>query len=226
MLERRVVECMALFNSNSTYRKTQKSKLIQKLSLQHVDLQEPYVALVDMGMIWRMATPTAEDRQAQDGTPYKWSDYVQKVSSIIFARHGDADRIICVIDLYDATYSTEILNQQFQSVFTDDQSPQETNLYNSTLPDMPDIEITETGVLKLLHNLKPYKAQGPENIHPRILKELAVEIAPSLTLIFRKSYETGEVSTDWLKANVSPIFKHGHKYLASNYRPISLTCIN
>ena len=72
---------------------------------------------------------------------------------------------------------------------------------------------------------KTAKAQGPDNIHPRILKELAVEIAPSLTLIFRKSYETGEVPTDWLKANVSPIFKNGQKYLASNYRPISLTCI-
>ena len=33
---------------------------MQKLSLQPVDLQEPYIALIDMGMIWRMATPTAE----------------------------------------------------------------------------------------------------------------------------------------------------------------------
>ena len=28
------------------------------------------------------------------------------MSSIILARHGDADRIICVIDPYDAAYST------------------------------------------------------------------------------------------------------------------------
>ncbi|CAL8328789.1 unnamed protein product [Merluccius merluccius] len=61
-----------------------------------------------MGMIWRMATPSAEDRQTQDGTPYKWSDYVHKVSSIIHhARHGDADCIICVNDPYDAAYSTK-----------------------------------------------------------------------------------------------------------------------
>ena len=107
LLEHHVVEeCVALFNSNGTYRKTQKSKLIQKLPMQSVDLQEPYIALIDMGMIWRMATPSAEDRQTQDGTPYKWSDYVHKVSSIILARHGDADRIICVNDPYDAAYST------------------------------------------------------------------------------------------------------------------------
>ena len=91
LLEHRVVEeCMTLFNSNDTYRKTQKSKLIQKLFLQCVDLQESYVAVVDMDMIWCMATPTAEDRQTEDGTPYNWSDYVDKVSSIILARHGDA----------------------------------------------------------------------------------------------------------------------------------------
>jgi len=54
-----------------------------------------------------MATPSAEDRQTQDGTPYKWSDYVHNVSSIIFARHGDADRIICVNDPYGAPYSTK-----------------------------------------------------------------------------------------------------------------------
>ena len=108
LLEHRVVEeCMALFNYNGIYRKTQKSKLIQKLSLQDVDLQEPYVTLVDMGMFWRVATPTAEDRQTEDGTPYKWSDYVHNVSSIIFARHGDADRIICVNGPNHAPYSTK-----------------------------------------------------------------------------------------------------------------------
>ena len=64
----RVDESIALFNSTGTYRKTQTSKLIHMLSLQSVDLQEPYVALVDMGMIWSIATPTAEDLQTTNGT--------------------------------------------------------------------------------------------------------------------------------------------------------------
>ena len=79
-------------NSNGTYRKRQKSKLIQKFSFQPVDLQEPYIALIDMGKIIRH--------------PYKWSDYVQKVSSIIF-RHNNATHIICVNDPYDTAYSTK-----------------------------------------------------------------------------------------------------------------------
>ena len=77
LLEHRVIEeCVPLFNYNGTYRKTQKSKLIQKFSLQYIQLQEPYIAIVDIGMIWRMATPSAEDRHTQDGTPYELSDYV------------------------------------------------------------------------------------------------------------------------------------------------------
>ena len=71
------------------YRKTEKSKLIQKFSFHPVDLQEP---LIDMGKIIRH-------------NPYKWSDYVQKVSSIIF-RHNNATHIICVNDPYDTAYST------------------------------------------------------------------------------------------------------------------------
>ena len=108
LLEHRVVEeCMSLFNSDGIYRKTQKSKITKKFSLQSIDLHKPYVAVVDMDMIWSMAAPTAEDRQMEDGTPYNWSDYVQKVSSVIIARHGDTDRIICVNDPYDAAYSTK-----------------------------------------------------------------------------------------------------------------------
>ena len=38
-------------------------------------------------------------------------------------------------------------------------------------------------------------------------------------------FTKGEVPTDWRQANVIPIFKKGEKYLASNYRPVSLTCI-
>ena len=39
------------------------------------------------------------------------------------------------------------------------------------------------------------------------------------------SLETGEVPSDWLTANVTPIYKKGEKYKAENYRPVSLTCI-
>ncbi len=90
---------------------------------------------------------------------------------------------------------------------------------------MEDIIVTENGVRKLLSNLKPHKAAGPDQIKPRILKECATEIAPILTSLFNKSISSGTVPKEWSEANVTPVFKKGEKYKASNYRPVSLTCI-
>jgi hypothetical protein len=129
----------------------------------------------------------------------------------------------------DPIDKANILNQQFQSVFTKENplplSALSKDKLPSPYPTMPEIQVTENGILKLLQNLNPYKAAGPDNIKPIILKTLAPEIAPILTTIFIKSLESGVVPSDWRNANVSPIFKKGSRYDPSNYRPISLTCI-
>ena len=90
---------------------------------------------------------------------------------------------------------------------------------------MPDININLNGITKLLNNLRPDKAAGPDEIKPIVLRELRVEIAPVIQLIFEKSLAIGALPSDWTKANVRPIFKKGEKSDPSNYRPISLTCI-
>ena len=59
-------ECLTLFNANSTFRNAQKSRLLQKLALQPLDVNS-YVALVDMGMMWCLASPTAEEMVKSDG---------------------------------------------------------------------------------------------------------------------------------------------------------------
>ena len=58
-----------------------------------------------------------------------------------------------------------------------------------------DIEISIKGIRKLLQNLNPPKAAGLDNIPCQLLKLVAQEIAPALTLLFRKSINTGEVQT-------------------------------
>ena len=90
---------------------------------------------------------------------------------------------------------------------------------------MPDITIFVEGVEKLLVNLNPNKATGPDGISPRVLKEFAHEIAPVLTLIYQRSIDTGILPLDWKQANISPIFKKGERSKASNYRPVSLTSV-
>jgi len=46
-----------------------------------------------------------------------------------------------------------------------------------------------------------------------------------LSIIFERSWRTGEVSEDWRKANVTPVFKKGKKEDPGNCRPVSLTSI-
>ena len=93
------------------------------------------------------------------------------------------------------------------------------------IPNMAPIEIYTDGVLHLLLNLKVSKATGPDKIPCRLLKELAYQIAPALTLLYRASIIQGAVPSDWKMANIVPIFKKGSKSSPSNYRPISLTSI-
>ena len=78
-------------------------------------------------------------------------------------------------------------------------------------PIMQDITITSPGIEKLLQKLDPSKASGPDELKPRLLKELAHEISPILSLIYQKSLDTGDVPTDWRTAHVSPIYKKGSK---------------
>ena len=95
----------------------------------------------------------------------------------------------------------------------------------NSIPVMQDIEISLNGLLKLLKNPTPGKAAGPDKLKPLLLKELRDEIAPIIKVIFEKSLQIGKLPSEWVTANVMPVFKRGDKSLAANYRTISLTCI-
>ena len=120
----------------------------------------------------------------------------------------------------------DILNQQFQSVFSEKTSIsrehfiKENYINEQPHPSSPEINITCNGVRKLLESLNPYKAAGPDSIKPKILKELSSQIAPILTTIFKVSLDTSQIPQQWKTANVQPVYKKGNKHDAVNYRPI------
>ena len=82
---------------------------------------------------------------------------------------------------------------------------------------MPEIVIKTDGVEKLLRNLSPHKASGPDSLSNTILKNCATELAPVIADIFRQSLDSGSLPSDWRNANIRPVFKKGNKHTASNY---------
>ena len=66
---------------------------------------------------------------------------------------------------------------------------------------------------------------GPDEIHLRVLRELAEVVAELLSIIYQRSLLTGEVPEDWRLANVTPIYKKGCREDLGNYRPVSLTSV-
>ena len=53
-------ESLSLFNADGSMRKTAKSKLLEYFSLEPTSTTlDDYVSIIDMGMIWRLASPTA-----------------------------------------------------------------------------------------------------------------------------------------------------------------------
>ena len=93
----------------------------------------------------------------------------------------------------------ELLNSQFKQKLTKISNEDFTYIipsFHRSWPQIPDITVSEHGVLQLLNNLKTSKAAGLDGIYPQILKEAALEIALVLKCLFQKSLDTGPFPED------------------------------
>ena len=163
--------------------------------------------------------------QAKSNPKNFWK-YVQekmKINTSINALKTDSGQM-AVTDSEKA----ETLNNFFSSVFTRenlDNLPQMTKSLNLEGISLSEIRVTPMVVEAKLKNLDPSKAQGPDKIPAKILKELCKELSIPFSILFNKSLEKGRIPDDWKTADVVAIFKKGSKQDPSNYRPVSLTCV-
>ena len=94
-----------------------------------------------------------------------------------------------------------------------------------SFPHISRLQFNTTGVQKLLANINPSKAGGPDEIAGRLLKELASELAMFFSHMFNLSLDTSNVPPLWKEQWINPTFEKGNKSEPENYRPVSFTCL-
>ena len=82
------------------------------------------------------------------------------------------------------------------------------------------ISISEVRVVRL--DLDVTKAVGPDSLSPRVLRESADKLSPSLCGIFNKSLSSGILPSGFKEANIISTHKKENKESITNYRPFCL----
>ena len=76
-----------------------------------------------------------------------------------------------------------------------------------------------------LASLKVTSSPGPDAIHPKVLHEAVGALSRSLSLLYRRSLDPGQLPAEWKIGHVISIHKKGDRRNPPNYRPVSLTAV-
>lgn len=81
---------------------------------------------------------------------------------------------------------------------------------------------TEREIENIIRKLPNKTSSGTDGISNKLLKQIIVEIASPLQIIFNKSFIEGVVPSKMKTALITPIYKSKNKTDINNYRPVSL----
>ena len=140
------------------------------------------------------------------GRPKKFYGYMQRLRTV-------KDKV-AQLTMDDGTLSStdyeaaETLAKFFSSVFVKEADMEIDDGDNDQGEDENlNIIINEERVRNKLLQLHEDKAQGPDDIHPAVLRNCAEAVSRPLSMIFIKSLREGVLPGDWKEAIVSPIYK-------------------
>lgn len=118
----------------------------------------------------------------------------------------------------------EVLNSLFASAFTD--TSFHTSQVDGTQGSICGSKVTPAAreglVWDHLRDLNILESMGPDEVQARVFRELAKVIAKPLSVVFEKSWQSGDVLGVWKNANMEPIFKKGER----SYQPVSITSLS
>jgi len=178
-------------------------------------------------------------RRAQNEKRFEMKNREQKILeskkdkkfwSYIKSKLSYKSEIPCILNeanepIYDLFKMAERFNDYFCSVFTNDDG----NMPIWNIPVIPNkleiIDFTPTTVTAKLSGMAKKLSSGPDGIPAYFLKQMKESVSKPLSDLFNSSMQSSQLPTDWLTANIKPLFKKGKSNLVSNYRPISLTAV-
>ena len=124
-------------------------------------------------------------RAARDKQP-RASGEAASVNNKLKTRVGVADlKTADGVEVTDDEGKADLFNNFFSSMFTvEDLENIPSFTANIGGKQLNNVQISEEEMLDLLRKLQPEKSPGPDGIHPRVLKECAVELSRPLTILF------------------------------------------
>ena len=129
------------------------------------------------------------------------------------------------VTLTDDLSIAQSRNQFYSSVFTSEDCDDLPNFDYVVTSKPSNIYCSVNEIEKLLKNLNAYKSPGPNSLSPRILRECASALSPSICALINKSFAVGQLPSKWKCADITPLFTKGSKNCRNNYRQILLTSI-
>jgi len=154
------------------------------------------------------------------GQDTKFWNYIRQKSnqkSVIPAIENNGSFVMC------DQQKAELFSSFFSSVFTSD---------DGKLPQVTFSKIIIANcffppylIFEKLKNLPLKFSAGPDGVSQFTLQKTAVSLAYPLSIIFKQSFETGTLPSQFKCANIVPIHKKNSKSKVENYRSISLTSV-
>ena len=88
-----------------------------------------------------------------------------------------------------------------------------------------DVFVSESEVRKVLSDVNPRKARGPDRVSGNVLKECSEQLCIVLTRLFQLLLNCHYVPNSWRTSQITPVPKHAKAKELNDFRPIALTSI-